>query len=137
MPFSIPDLVDPLEPIDPSEFELYKENDVLYPTLATLPHLKLDCPVRLAVMGAKDVGKSALAVRYLSGQQAVAEPKPGKLTNDPARLSVCLCGYFIKGKLCHQITAIKITTFLSVRILFSFNAVLSSNKLEGTLVHLN
>ena len=50
--------------MDPSEYELYKENDVLYPTLATLPHLDLDCPVRLAVMGAREVGKSALAVRY-------------------------------------------------------------------------
>ena len=69
--------MDPLDPIDPSDFELYKENDVLYPTLATLPHLELDCPVRLAVMGAKDVGKSALAVRYLSGQQS--SPESGKL----------------------------------------------------------
>ena len=55
-----------------------KENDVLYPTLATLPHLDLDCPVRLAVMGAREVGKSALAVRYLSGQQSTLDPKPGK-----------------------------------------------------------
>ena len=70
--------MDPLDPIDPSDFELYKENDVLYPTLATLPHLELDCPVRLAVMGAKDVGNSALAVRYLSGQKS--SPESGKLS---------------------------------------------------------
>ncbi len=55
----------------------FKENDVLYPTLATLPHLDLDCPVRLAVMGAREVGKSALAVRYLSGQQSTLDTKPG------------------------------------------------------------
>jgi hypothetical protein len=71
----------------------------LYPTLATLPHLDLDCPVRLAVMGAPEVGKSALAVRYLSGQQqtTVVENKTGKPTFQSIRFYLIFTHQFYEA----------------------------------------
>jgi hypothetical protein len=42
---------------------------VLFPTLATFPHVSLDVPVKLVLLGSKQVGKSALALRYLTKNQ--------------------------------------------------------------------
>jgi len=44
---------------------------VLYPTEANFPsNVKLDSPVKLIIMGSKQVGKSALALRYITKNQA-------------------------------------------------------------------
>lgn len=43
---------------------------VLYPTEAHFPHVPLDVPVKLVILGSPQVGKSALALRYLTKNQS-------------------------------------------------------------------
>ncbi len=51
---------------------------VLFPTLATFPQVPLDEPVKLLILGGKQVGKSALALRYLTKNQTCDSTYSGK-----------------------------------------------------------
>ena len=51
---------------------------ILYPTEAHFPDVQLDVPVKLIILGSKQVGKSALALRYLTKNQCDLSKNPGK-----------------------------------------------------------
>ena len=56
---------------------------ILYPTEAHFPDVQLDVPVKLIILGSKQVGKSALALRYLTKNQCDTSKNPGKFHSFP------------------------------------------------------
>ena len=86
------------------------ESKILYPEEAHFPpDVKLDVPVKLIILGSKQVGKSALALRYLTKNQCdltKTTAQEGKLKNfqlfDPS-LSI-LSGYFVSFRFFMSLT---------------------------------
>ena len=54
------------------------ESVVLYPSVSNVPNVPLDVPVRLMILGSPQVGKSALALRYLTKNQCDNEISTSK-----------------------------------------------------------
>ena len=70
-----------MPPLHLSEPPTTKENTptrILYPTEAQYSQVPLDVPVKLVILGSKQVGKSALALRYLTKNQCDTQTK-GKI----------------------------------------------------------
>ena len=57
-----------------------EKTKILYPTQTHFPEVQLDVPVKLVILGSKQVGKSALALRYLTKNQCDTSKNSGKFT---------------------------------------------------------
>ena len=57
-----------------------EKTKILYPTQTHFPDVQLDVPVKLVILGSKQVGKSALALRYLTKNQCDTSKNSGKFT---------------------------------------------------------
>ena len=62
------------------DLDYCEKTKILYPTEAHFPDVQLDVPVKLVILGSKQVGKSALALRYLTKNQCDTSKNSGKFT---------------------------------------------------------
>ena len=62
------------------DLDYCEKTKILYPTEAHFPDVQLDVPVKLIILGSKQVGKSALALRYLTKNQCDTSKNSGEFT---------------------------------------------------------
>ena len=77
MEYRVPPLPSTSSVSQPDEYE-DTESEVLYPSVSNVPNVPLDVPVRLMILGSPQVGKSALALRYLTKNQCDNEISTSK-----------------------------------------------------------
>jgi hypothetical protein len=74
----VPPILSQQDSLSSVDSDYCEKTKILYPTQTHFPDVQLDVPVKLIILGSKQVGKSALALRYLTKNQCDTSKISGK-----------------------------------------------------------